>query len=227
MRAPPEPAGARGGAPRLAAALACALAAWVHAAPAHAEPVRIVGIEPARTDSTLECTVVTSGLPDARSRETLASGLPSSLTLSIALLDASGRERGGARAEIRVEPDPWERTFDVRAPFARERLADLEALAARLRRLGPVTVAPLHALDLGRPMRLRVRLDVHPLAPAEADRAHALFTGDLGAGGADRREVSAGFGSLLQFFLRRTPAPESGAQATSAPFEVRALPRAR
>lgn len=229
MRAHSLTVPARGAVRRLAAVLACALAACAPAAVGAAQgpPVRIVGIEPSRHDSTLECTVVTSGLPDDRSRETMASGLPSSLTLSIALLDASGRARAGARAEIRVEPDPWERAFDVHAPFLRERVASLEELAARLRRLGPLPVAPLRALDVGRPMRLRVRLDVHALAPTEADRAHALVVGDLSGNGADRREVSAGFGSLLQFFLRRAPAGESSVQATSLPFDAAALARPR
>ena len=50
--------------------------------------------------------------------------------------------------------------------------------------------------------------------------------GDLSANGAERREVSAGLGSLLRFFLGRTPAAAWSAEATSAPFEARTLGRA-
>lgn len=212
--------------PGLATAVLLAVAG-VFAPPAfaQAEPVRITGIEPSRSDTTLDCAVLTGGLPDGRARETLASGLPSSLTLSFVLLDATGRRRADRQAEIRIEPDPWERTFVVRTPSSTHRVGGFEDLAAQLRRLGPMAVAPARLLDPHRPMRLRVRLDVHPLAPAEADRAHSLFVGGTSGNGADRREVSTGFGSLLRFFLRRPPASQTTTEVTSAPFEPRQLPR--
>jgi hypothetical protein len=227
MRARHGLAGDRNAGRRLATALLLTAAACLFAPPAFAQPgaVRITGLEPSRTDSTLDCTVLTGGLPDGRSRQTLASGLPSSLTLSFVLLDAAGRERAGRQAEIRIEPDPWEHTFVVRTPRAAQRVAGFEDLATQLLRLGPMAVAPMRILDPGRPMRLRVRLDVHPLAPAEADRAHSLFVGDMSGNGADRREVSTGFGSLLRYFLRRTPASQSTTEATSEPFAPRELPR--
>jgi hypothetical protein len=192
---------------------------------AQAEAVRITGLEPSRSDTTLDCAVLTGGLPDGRARETLASGLPSSLTLSFVLLDATGRQRADRQAEIRIEPDPWERTFVVRSASSTQRVGGLEDLVAQLRRLGPMAVAPVRVLDPNRPMRLRVRLDVHPLAPAEADRAHSLFVGGTSGNGADRREVSTGFGSLLKFFLRKSPASQSTTEVTSPPFQARELPR--
>ena len=192
---------------------------------AQAGPPRIMGLEPSRSDTTLDCAVLTGGLPDRRARETLESGLPSSLTLSFVLLDATGRQRADRQAEIRIEPDPWERTYVVRLPSSTQRVGGFAELAAQLRRLGPMAVAPVQGLDPNRPMRLRVRLDVHPLAPEEADRAHSLFVGGTSGNGADRREVSTGFGSLLKFFLRRSPESQSTTEVTSAPFEPGKLPR--
>jgi hypothetical protein len=207
-----------------AAARALMLALLLCAAPASSQ-VRVVAVEPAREGNVLQCTIVIAGLPDGPSRETLASGLPSSLTLSLAVLDGAGRERGATRTEVRIEPDPWERSFRVRWPGAERRARGLDDLAAILSRLGPVSVAPLRASDDARSMRVRARLAVHALAPAEADEARALVSGQMGGGGSDRREVSAGLGGLLRFFLGRSPADAWTAQGVSAPFEPRALAR--
>jgi hypothetical protein len=212
-------------APALLAALLGALLS-AGGADAQTSTIRITGIEPSRTDSTLTCTLLTSGLPDGPSRETLSSGLPSSLAFTLTLLDAGGRERAITAAEVRIEPDPWEHTFVVRQPAGSTRVAGLDELAAALRRIGPLTLASTRGLDPRAGFRIRARLVVHALAPAEADRAHALFMGDLSANGAERREVSAGLGSLLRFFLGRTPAAAWSAEATSAPFEARTLGRA-
>lgn len=201
------------------------LAAGVLAATvAHAQ-VRITGLEATRDDSLLSCTIATSGLPDAASLETLASGLPSSLTMSIALLDASGHERGGSTCEIRIEPDPWERGFRVSGPAFARRAGDLEALRAVLQRIGPLPIARLARLDPRTPPRLRVRLAIHALAPAEVERAHALFSGDMAGNGADRREVSTGVGTLLRFFLGPASSARWSVEAVSAPLDPRTLPR--
>lgn len=201
-----------------------AAVALLAAAPAHAQ-IQLVAVEPARDEANVLCHVRTTGLPDARSRETLASGLPSSLTLTFALVDRAGRERGGSTAEIRIEPDPWERTFVVRGPRMELRAASLDELSAVLGRMGPFPVAPLARLEGRRTLRVRVKLAVHALAPAEAERAHALFSGDMGVGGADRREVSAGLGSLLRFFLGRTPAGPWSAEAVSPAVDASTLGR--
>jgi hypothetical protein len=216
------------GAPGAGAVGALTLLGLLIAAAAGAEAggVRITGLEPARTDSTITCTVLTLGLPDGPSHETLASGLPSSLTLTLALLDVRGRERAGATAEVRIEPDPWERTLVVRWPGGDYRVDGLGALGERLRRIGPVTIVSTRGLDPRETFRVRARLAVHALAPAESQRAHAMVMGDLSANGADRREVSAGLGSLLHYFLGRAPAGGWNAQATSAPFDVRTIGRA-
>lgn len=208
------------------AAWCVAVAAFAPSLSSAQGDVRIVAVEPGRPDSALTCTVLTAGLPDARSRETLASGLPSALTLSIALLDERGRERSHAVAEVRIEPDPWERAFVVRAPFGRLRVANLDELSAQLRRLGPLPL-PLPAGGAPREARVRVRLAVHPLAPAEADRARSLYVGGAAGNGAERREVSAGMGTLLRWFVGRAPESAWRAEGTSAPFEPRAAARDR
>jgi len=191
--------------------------------PARAE-VRILGVDPERSGSALTCVVRTRGLPDPPALETLSSGLPSSLSLALALVEPSGRERGGTRIEIRIEPDPWERSFRIRWPGAEHHAADLAEVARRLERLGPFTVAILERSGGPRSLRVRARILTHALAPAETEQAHALFAGDMGAGGAERRETSVGLSSLLRFFLGRGPAGRWDATATSAPFEAGPAP---
>jgi hypothetical protein len=183
-------------------------------------------VEPARSDTALVCAVRTSGLPDASSRETLRSGLPSSLVLAFSLLDPSGRERGGTQVEIRVEPDLWEDVLVVRMPSLDRRVTSLEGVASLMARLGPFPVVPVHRLGSAHGHRVRVRLAVHPLAPAEVRRVRALFGGESDPDDPDRREVSAGLGTLLRFFLGRGRGGDWAAEATSSPFTLESLPRA-
>lgn len=178
--------------------------------------VSIDEVAPARADTLLVCGLKTRGLPGPRARETLASGLPSMIVVAFSILDASGRERSATRAEIRIEPDLWENLIIVRTPVADHRLPTIEAVAEILANLAPMPVAPLRLVDAGGELTVRARVAVHPLAPAERRRVHALFGG--GTGDADRREVSIGLGSLVRFFLGRTPEEDWIAEAHSARF---------
>lgn len=190
------------------------------------EEVRIVAVEPARSDTALLCSVRTSGLPDASSRETLGSGLPAAVVLAFSLLDPSGHERGGSRVEVRIEPDLWEDVVVVRTPLSERRAASIEGVASLMGRLGPFPVLPMRLLDPGQSLRIRVRLAVHPLAPAEIQRVHALFGGEASGGDPDRREVSAGLGTLLRYFLGRERDAGWAADVTSPPFTWGSLARA-
>jgi hypothetical protein len=190
------------------------------------DPVAIVSVSPAALDSSLVCGVVTRGLPDAPSRETLQSGLPSALVFGFSLLDASGKAVGGSRAEIRIEPDLWEKVVFLRTPIVDHRLTSLGEVQAMLARVNPLPVLPLSRLEPTAPYRLRVRLAVHPLAPSEIRRTRGLITGESDLEDPDRREISVGLDSVLRFFLGPGEEEPWVAEVTSAFFSRHELPEA-
>ncbi|MBU2689914.1 MAG: hypothetical protein KJ970_03230 [Candidatus Eisenbacteria bacterium] len=185
--------------------------------------VVIESLEPARRDSILTCTLVTRGLPDAPSRETILSGLPSSLVISFTLLDESGQELESSRVEVRIEPDLWEDVIFIRTPFLDQKAESIEAVVEQLHRLGPLPVHPLNHLPENLPLQIRSRLSIYPLAPAEILRVKALFGGDEEESEPSRREVSVGIGSLMRFFLGGHRDEEWVASATSGWFTCRDL----
>jgi hypothetical protein len=213
----------------VAAALSLALAADASSVAARARAtadVRLGAIEPATLDSMLVCHVATEGLPDARSTDTLLSGLPSALVFAFTILDASGRERGTLQTEVRIEPDLWEGILVVRSPLRNERAKTIEDVASILSNLGPLPVAPLRFLDRETAARVRVRLAVFPLAPGELERVHSVLAGEE-TGEDDRQEVSVGLGALVRYFLGRSPEEEWLASGQSGFFRLSALPEVR
>lgn len=188
-----------------------------------AEPIRIASVEPARTDSLLVCILRTVGLPDVPSRETLESGLPSSIVLRYTLLDHDGEEIADAQTEIRIEPDLWEEVILLKTPLFDRRLSSIGELASELEQFGPLPVLPLPNRALGNSMQLRVRLAVHPLARTQIRKVHSLFGRSERQEGEDRREVSIGLGALVRFFLGREEGEDWIADAISMPFSVTGL----
>jgi hypothetical protein len=188
--------------------------------------IRILEVEASRLDTMLVCHVVTRGLPDAKSKDTLESGLPSALVLALTLLDAKGHERGTLRTEVRIEPDLWEGILVVRSPFRDVKATTIEDVAAILADLGPLPVAPLRFLDPGLAARVRVKLAVHPLARTEIDRMHALIAGDVPQREDERKEVSVGLGALVRYFLGRSPEETWLATGTTTTFRVADLSEA-
>jgi len=191
--------------------------------------IAIVDLVPGELDSLIVCTVSTRGLPDARSAETLESGLPAALIMAFSLLDADGREIGHSRVEVRIEPDLWEQVFLIRTPLMDQRVESLDAVSEILGRLGPLPVLPIGGLEEQSIMRLRLRLAVHPLATAEVERVQSLFGGepDEDEEDTDRREVSVGLGSLVRYFLRRSPDEDWVADVTSGRFTRASLAEER
>jgi len=186
---------------------------------------RIKGVHLAARGSLLVCGVETEGLPDAPSRDTLASGLPSALVLWFTLLDPKGRDLGGTEAQVRIEPDLWENLFQIRTPALDRRVSSLAEVETVLASLDPIPVATLDELHQGVSYRMRVRLAVHPLAPAMIERARGLFTGETRYEDPRRREVSIGLGSLIRTFLGRPDEKDWTAEQISPPFTVLSLPR--
>lgn len=189
------------------------------AAAKDAPPIRIVSISPSRNDTLICCTLRTLGLPDAATRETLASGLPSALVVAIERLDTPGGHRGEILAEIRIEPDLWTRTFVLRTPLAEHRVRTIEEIASLLAELGPLPVARIRSVSPNTQIKIRARLAVYSLAPAEAHRVHAILGGDTESGGSDRQEVSVNIGSLIRYFLRHGENEEWVCEAVSPIFD--------
>jgi len=193
-------------------------------AAAAGQTIRIESIEPARIDSALVCTVRMVGLPDEASRETLASGLPSAMTMAFSLIDERGRERQVSQVEIRLDPDLWENVLILRTPLIEHRVAAIDDVVRLLAALGPLPVAPMTRLPGGfvserrAAVRLRARLAIHPLAPTEFRRVSELFGADAPASDPDRREVSVGLGTLFRYFLGERSGERWVTEATSAAF---------
>jgi hypothetical protein len=198
-------------------------------APAGADDIGIDTIEPALADSTLVCTVRLHGLPDAASRETLESGLPSALVVAFSILDERGREEQISRIDVRIEPDLWEEVLVMRTPLSEWRVSSIEEVAAQLEELGPLPVIsmahPLVAECVAGEarLRLRARLAVHPLAPTEFERVSEVFGGQGESSDPNRREVSVGLGSLFRYFMRGQPDEDWVAQGESTPFSCTVL----
>jgi hypothetical protein len=212
--------------PAMSAAFVC-MAIGMTAPRASGEgAVRIEEVTPGRLDSLLVCSLGTHGLPDAPSRETIESGLPSALVLAFTLLDRSGRQVGGSRAEVRIEPDLWEQIFLLRTPLRDHRAGTIEEVERLLSALGPLPVLSRSAMPSISDLRIRVRMAIHPLAPAEIERVHDLLAGESIDGNTGRREVSVGFGSLLRYFLGGEPEEDWIATATSQPFSWESLTEA-
>lgn len=192
---------------------------------------RILSIEPARMESLLVCFIQTEGMPGVPSLETLESGLPSALLVSIRYLDSAGRESTARETEIRLEPDLWEETYGIVTPWRRRHFPSLSQLATALGRIGPFPVARWQDVEPRSLLRIRAQLTILPVAPAERQRVRrSLWDPEDEAlesrGQTDRRERSIGLHRVLEFFLRRDDVREGTTEATSAPFAPARLPRA-
>ena len=188
-----------------------------------ATPVEILAVEPACLDTLLACTLRISGLPDAPSRETISSGLPSALVVAFEVEDDAGETLLETRIPIRIEPDWLTEAFVVRTPFIELRAETLSELSDLLAHLGPMPVAPLRRIDPRQVIRVQSRLAIHPLAPAEIERVHALFGGDRDGGRENRQELSIGIGTLVRRLLGNEPDEDWIAAETSRAFRADTL----
>lgn len=222
-------------APILAASLALALALALAASPAAAEPPPAIAlVAPVRNGQVLDCRITTSGLPGRRARLSMESGLVSSLEVLLDVLDEDRRVLAANRVTFRLAFDLWQEVFSVDGPGGEHRFRDLQGLTDYLAHPPPLPVALLSDLPPARPLRLRVGLLVHPVAPAERERVEQILAGEGGEPGReereperDGREVTIGLDRLIRFFYRGAagrPSPE--VEAESARFRLQELPDA-
>ncbi|MGQ0722483.1 MAG: hypothetical protein ACT4PE_13055 [Candidatus Eiseniibacteriota bacterium] len=170
-----------------------------------AEP-ELVAIEPARSATHVTCTVQTAHLPGDRLSSSLESGLPSAIEMDLDLFDGRDRVVGTNRVFLRVAFDLWEEVFRVEGAGEPRSFADLAGLEGFLGRIPRLPVAALGPLDGAKQHRIRVALQLHPVAPKEAERLGQWVAGESGESGEtadpDGREVSVSLGEVIRFFYR-------------------------
>jgi hypothetical protein len=182
---------------------AAAFAALVTAA--HAAEPALVAVEPARSATHVTCTVRTAHLPGDRLSASLESGLPSAIEMDLDLFDARDRVVGTNRVFLRLTFDLWEEVFRVEGAGEPRDFPDLAGLEGFLGRIPRLPVAALGPLDGAKQHRVRVGLQLHPIAPKETERLGAWVAGESGereTADPDGREVSVSLGEVIRFFYR-------------------------
>ena len=175
------------------------------AQPAAGEKPAIRGVQPSIADTLLVCRVLTSGIPDEPSIESIESGAPAAVLLTLQLLNGEEGVISEQRIECRIVLDLWEDLLRVRAGSSESRHADIQAVRAYLSALESLPVAPRRMLEDGRRYRVRVRADSRPVAPQEEARIREWVAGGAGPGEPGQgREVSFSLGSLIRFFFGGT-----------------------
>lgn len=189
---------------RAAALSSAALAFALHATVRAAEP-ELVAVEPSRSATHVTCTVQTAHLPGDRLSSSLESGLPSAIEMDLDLFDARDRVVGTNRVFLRIAFDLWEEVFRVEGAGEPRDFADLAGLEGFLGRLPRLPVAAIEPLNGAKQHRIRVGLQLHPIAPRETERLGQWVAGEGGDGETadpDGREVSVSLGEVIRFFYR-------------------------
>ncbi len=172
---------------------------------------------PLRDGTLLICSLVTSDLPGERITSSLESGLPSAVEMALDVLDGRDRVVAGNRISFRIAFDLWEEIFLVEGVGDVRNFADLDSLAGFFDVLPRLPVTPIAGLEPGARHRVRVGLELHPLAPRESRRLGAWVAGGENrereeVPGSDTREVSVSLGEVIRFFYRGGERTESGAE---------------
>jgi hypothetical protein len=189
---------------RRAAAALVLLCCAAGAALAADETARVTAVTPARAGDLVVARLRTAGLPGERLLQSMRSGLVSAVDLDLVLLDDRERIVVGNRVSLQLAFDLWEEIFSVRSDGRERRFTSLDDLQTYLAELGAVPVAPLGELAPGASYRLRIGLQVHPIAPAEQERVEDAIAGDgrPRREGQDQQEASVSLGRLIRFFYK-------------------------
>ena len=205
----------------LALLAGCCLLQVAVAGPARAQAeARITNVTPARLDDLIVCRLETRGLPGQKLLASMRSGLVSAIALDLAVVDEGDQVVGGNRLTLQLAFDLWEEIFSVRGDGLERRFRTLGQMQRYLADLPEVPVAPLSELSEGARYRLRVGLQVHPIAPAQRERIGDVIAGDRHPRheGQDRQEASVSLGRLIRFFYQGGGEGRAGRVTVSAWF---------
>ncbi len=185
---------------------AAGLTVWLlaAAAPAADQPARVTTVVPARAGELVVARLATDGLPGEKLLQSMRSGLVSAVQLDLVLLDAREDVVAGHQVFLQLGFDLWEEVFSVRDDGAERRFRTLADLQAYLAELADVPVAAVDQLAPDARYRLRVALQVHPIAPAQRERVESVIAGGRRPplAGQDRQEAQVSLGRLIRLFYK-------------------------
>jgi hypothetical protein len=190
------------------------------------EAARLTSVNVARVGELVVARLTTEGLPGDKLLQSMNSGLVSSVDLDLALLDDRSQVVGGNLVSLHLGFDLWEEVFSVRSDGRERRFNSLDDLSFYLEEMGAMPVIPVSRLEPDARYRLRVGLQVHPIAPAEQDRVEDVIVGDQRPRreGQDEQEASVSLGSLIRFFYKGGGSGNEGGEIFSGWFTRKELP---
>ena len=209
-------------------ATAALLSVWLAAGAVTAAAdttARVTDVTPARVGDLVVARLATEGLPGEKLLQSMRSGLVSAVVLDLALVDDREKVVGGNRVSLQLGFDLWEEIFSVRADGTERRFHSLDDLSAYLKELGAVPVIPVSRLAPETRYRLRIGLEVFPIAPAEQDRVEDVIVGSQRPRreGQDQQEASVSLGRLIRFFYEGGADGRGGQEIWSAWFTRKEL----
>lgn len=160
-------------------------------------------------------------LIDHRTRSTIDSGLSGICAYEVTLLDGGSRV-AGQRWVLHLEHDLWEDRYLVRGPDGDRELASLAAMDSVVSFLEGVRLAPLGRLDQQREYRLRVTVEVQPLAAEDQDRLASYISR---RGDRSREELDLDLGSLFGRLFSGGSGGATALDATGGGFRIGGLER--
>jgi hypothetical protein len=208
-------------------AMAALLLCWLCAAAVVAAetPARVTDVTLARVGDLVVARLATEGLPGEKLLQSMRSGLVSAVVLDLALIDDRQTVLGGNRISLQLGFDLWEEVFSVRGDGSECRFHSLNDLSIYLAELGAVPVIPVSRLAPEARYRLRIGLEVFPIAPAEQDRVEDVIVGDQRPRreGQDQQEASVSLGRLIRFFYKSDRSGRGGQEILSGWFTRKEL----
>jgi hypothetical protein len=183
------------------------------------DQARVDQVTPARVGDLVVAHFATSGLPGDKLLQSMRSGLVSAIDVDLTILDERDKVVGGNQVALQLGFDLWEELFSVITSGSERRFQTLEDLQTYLSRPEMMPVIPLSSLVAGNRYRVRVGLQVHPIAPSEQDRVGDVIAGENRPRreGQDQQEASVSRGRLSRF-LKNVVGGRAGGEALSAWF---------
>jgi len=190
--------------------------------PAQAEQSRaaLVGVEAYARDGWLHADLHLRDLIDDRTRSTIDSGLSGVCAYEVTLLDGRSRVVTRRRWVLHLEHDLWEDRYLVRGPEGDRELASLAAMDSVVCRIEGLRLTPLSSLSQEREYRLRVTVEVQPLAAEDQDRLASYVSR---RGDRSREELDLDLGSLFGGLFSGGGGGSTSLDAIGEGFRLRGL----